>query len=156
MRRVFQAVRIAVNDEFSALESFLRNLPQCLKPGGRVAILTFHSGEDRRVKKSFEANHLDGLYADIAREVLRPTRGGAIFQPALVARKAALGRAGEVSHRSSIRASATAGSSLRGPSPFNRTSSSSSRRIKSKTSSRAYGPPAASQKCVRQPNGRSA
>jgi 16S rRNA (cytosine1402-N4)-methyltransferase len=73
VRRVFQALRIAVNDEFSALDAFLRNLPACLKPGGRVAILSFHSGEDRRVKKSFEANHRDGIYSDIAREVIRPT-----------------------------------------------------------------------------------
>jgi 16S rRNA (cytosine1402-N4)-methyltransferase len=73
VRRVFQALRVAVNDEFSALETFLRNLPPCLKPGGRAAILTFHSGEDRRVKKSFEANHANGFYSDIAREVLRPT-----------------------------------------------------------------------------------
>ena len=73
VRRVFQALRIAVNDEFSALETFLRNLPQCLKPGGRVALLTFHSGEDRRVKKSFEANQVNGSYSDIAREVMRPT-----------------------------------------------------------------------------------
>ena len=73
IRRVFQALRIAVNDEFSALDTFLRNLPQCLKPGGRAALLTFHSGEDRRVKKSFEANHASGLYADVAREVRRPT-----------------------------------------------------------------------------------
>jgi 16S rRNA (cytosine1402-N4)-methyltransferase len=72
VRRVFQALRIAVNDEFSALETFLRNLPQCLKPGGRVAILTFHSGEDRRVKKFFEANYLSGIYSEIAREVMRP------------------------------------------------------------------------------------
>jgi len=72
VRRVFQALRIAVNDEFSALDAFLRNLPQCLKPGGRAAILTFHSGEDRRVKKSFEANYTSGVYAEIAREVLRP------------------------------------------------------------------------------------
>ncbi len=73
VRRVFQALRIAVNDEFSALETFLRNLPQCLSSGGRVAILTFHSGEDRRVKKSFEANYHSGIYSEIAREVLRPT-----------------------------------------------------------------------------------
>jgi 16S rRNA (cytosine1402-N4)-methyltransferase len=75
IRRVFQALRIAVNDEFSALETFLRNLPACLNPGGRVAILTFHSGEDRRVKKSFEAGLRDGIYSDIAREVIRPTAG---------------------------------------------------------------------------------
>jgi len=73
VRRFFQAIRIAVNDEFSALDTFLRNLPACLKPGGRVAILTFHSGEDRRVKKSFEAGLRDGFYSEITREVIRPT-----------------------------------------------------------------------------------
>ena len=73
VRRVFQALRIAVNDEFSALDMLLRQLPARLNPGGRVAILTFHSGEDRRVKKSFEAGLRDGLYADIAHEVIRPT-----------------------------------------------------------------------------------
>ena len=61
IRRVFQALRIAVNDEFSALETLLRNLPACLNPGGRVAVLTFHSGEDRRVKKFFEVGLRDGL-----------------------------------------------------------------------------------------------
>jgi 16S rRNA (cytosine1402-N4)-methyltransferase len=73
IRRVFQALRIAVNDEFSALDTFLRNLPACLNPGGRVAILTFHSGEDRRVKKAFLDGHRDGLYSEIAGEVIRPT-----------------------------------------------------------------------------------
>ena len=73
VRRTFQALRIAVNDEFAALDTFLRNLPACLKPGGRVAILTFHSGEDRRVKKSFIAGERGGVYSSIAREVIRPT-----------------------------------------------------------------------------------
>jgi len=73
VRRVFQALRIAVNDEFSALDTLLRMLPGCLAPAGRVAILTFHSGEDRRVKKSFEAGLRDGLYSEISREVIRPS-----------------------------------------------------------------------------------
>jgi len=73
VRRVFQALRIAVNDEFGALESLLRNLPKCLKPGGRVAVLTFHSGEDRRVKKSFQALYRERLYSEIAEDVIRAT-----------------------------------------------------------------------------------
>ena len=73
IRRVFQALRIAVNDEFGALESFLRDLPLCLKPGGRVAILTFHSGEDRRVKKAFQAGDRSGAYSEIAHDVIRAT-----------------------------------------------------------------------------------
>jgi 16S rRNA (cytosine1402-N4)-methyltransferase len=73
VRRVFQALRIAVNDEFGALDTFLHNLPSCLKAGGRVAILTFHSGEDRRVKKSFQSGERTGAYVEVAHTVLRPT-----------------------------------------------------------------------------------
>ena len=72
LARTFQALRILVNEEFTALETFLRVLPSCLAPGGRVAILTFHSGEDRRVKKAFQAGARAGVYARIAREVIRP------------------------------------------------------------------------------------
>ncbi len=73
IRRVFQALRIAVNDEFGALDSFLRVLPAVLKPGARAVILSFHSGEDRRVKRSFEAGYGARLYRDIAPGIVRAT-----------------------------------------------------------------------------------
>lgn len=73
VRRTLQAIRIAVNDEFSALDWLLRTVPACLASGGRVAVLTFHSGEDRRVKKAFQAGHRAGVYADVARSVIRPS-----------------------------------------------------------------------------------
>ena len=73
VRRVFQAVRIAVNEEFSALDTLLRNLPACLAPGGRVAFLTFHSGEDRRVKTAFREGQRAGVYAAVADEIIRPS-----------------------------------------------------------------------------------
>jgi 16S rRNA (cytosine1402-N4)-methyltransferase len=72
VRRVFLAIRVAVNEEFTALDSLLRQLPHCLNPGGRVAILTFHSGEDRRVKKAFRSGRAEGTYEAIAEEVMRP------------------------------------------------------------------------------------
>jgi 16S rRNA (cytosine1402-N4)-methyltransferase len=72
IRRVFQALRIAVNDEFGALDAFLRLLPDCVKPGGRVAIITFHSGEDRRVKRAFKDGLRWGAFDRIAEEVVRP------------------------------------------------------------------------------------
>lgn len=74
VRRTLQALRIAVNDEFGALEGLLAVLPRCLAPGGRVAILTFHSGEDRRVKKAFQAGLRSGAYADIAGQVIRSSK----------------------------------------------------------------------------------
>lgn len=74
IRRTFQALRIAVNDEFAVLDALLRSLPHCLAPGGRVAIITFHSGEDRRVKKAFQAGHRTGVYAAVATEVIRSTK----------------------------------------------------------------------------------
>jgi 16S rRNA (cytosine1402-N4)-methyltransferase len=74
VRRTFQALRIAVNDEFGTLDALLRSLPHCLAPGGRVAVLTFHSGEDRRVKKAFQAGRRVGVYAEVADEVIRSAR----------------------------------------------------------------------------------
>lgn len=72
-QRVFQAIRIDVNSEFEVLDAFLSKLPDVLAPGGRVAILTFHSGEDRMVKKSFKSFAKDGIYREVARDVIRPS-----------------------------------------------------------------------------------
>ena len=71
--RTFQAIRIAVNNEFSALNSFLAQVPGCLCPGGRVAILSFHSGEDRRVKHHFRDGFRGGIYQEISPEIIRPS-----------------------------------------------------------------------------------
>jgi 16S rRNA (cytosine1402-N4)-methyltransferase len=73
VRRVFQALRIAINDEFGVLDELLRQLPTSLRSGGRAALISFHSGEDRRVKKALERGLRDGLYAKIADEVVRPS-----------------------------------------------------------------------------------
>lgn len=75
IRRAFQALRVAVNEEFSNLERFLDVLPSCLNPGGRVAILSFHSGEDRRVKRAFQDGLRAGHYSRIAEDVVRPGAG---------------------------------------------------------------------------------
>jgi 16S rRNA (cytosine1402-N4)-methyltransferase len=72
-QRCFQALRIDINNEFDALEEFLQKLPSALKSGGRAAILTFHSGEDRRVKKSFQYFYREGVYSEIAPDPIRPT-----------------------------------------------------------------------------------
>ncbi len=71
--RVFQALRIDVNSEFEVLYSFLEKLPGILNPGARIAILTFHSGEDRLVKKSFKALYKEGVYSEISEDVTRPS-----------------------------------------------------------------------------------
>ncbi|CCZ62733.1 16S rRNA (cytosine(1402)-N(4))-methyltransferase RsmH [Hungatella hathewayi] len=72
-QRTFQALRIDVNSEFEVLYSFLEKLPDVLAPGGHVAVLTFHSGEDRLVKKSFKRLKKEGVYSEIADEVIRPS-----------------------------------------------------------------------------------
>lgn len=72
-QRSFQALRIDVNREFEVLYEFLEKLPEVLAPNGRVAILTFHSGEDRLVKKSFKQLYKEGIYSDYSTEVIRPS-----------------------------------------------------------------------------------
>jgi len=72
-QRTFQALRIDVNQEFEVLYQFLEKLPDVLKNGGRVAILTFHSGEDRIVKKVFKQMYQEGIYKEISRQVIRPS-----------------------------------------------------------------------------------
>ena len=72
-QRTFQALRIDVNSEFEVLYEFLEKLPEVLVSGGRVAILTFHSGEDRLVKKAFKQGYKEGIYSEICEEVIRPS-----------------------------------------------------------------------------------
>lgn len=72
-QRTFQALRIDINGEYEALETLLDKLPGILKPGGRAAVLTFHSGEDRIVKKMFREQLRSGLYSRTADEVIRPS-----------------------------------------------------------------------------------
>jgi 16S rRNA (cytosine1402-N4)-methyltransferase len=72
-QRCFQALRIEVNDEFGVLDQFLEKLPAALAPGGKVAVLSFHSGEDRRVKKSFQYLYRAGIYSAIASDPIRPS-----------------------------------------------------------------------------------
>lgn len=72
-QRVFQAIRIDVNQEFEVLYEFLEKLPTILAPNARVAILTFHSGEDRLVKKAFKNYYNNGIFKEISKDVIRPT-----------------------------------------------------------------------------------
>lgn len=80
-QRCFQALRIEVNREFEVLERFLERLPEVLAPGGRVAILSFHSGEDRLVKKSFQQLYRSGIYSAVAPEPIRPSAEECALNP---------------------------------------------------------------------------
>ena len=80
-QRVFQALRIDVNNEYEVLYSFLEKLPDVLAPGGRAAILTFHSGEDRLVKKSFKQLKKAGIYSDVSADVIRPSAEECVRNP---------------------------------------------------------------------------
>lgn len=72
-QRCFQALRIDVNSEFEVLYDFLDKLPDALRPGGKVAILTFHSGEDRLVKRAFKVGVKAGVYSEVSKDVIRPS-----------------------------------------------------------------------------------
>lgn len=72
--RTFQALRIDVNSEMEVLYEFLEKLPGAVREGGRICILTFHSGEDRLVKKAFKAGLRDGLYSYASKDVIRPSK----------------------------------------------------------------------------------
>jgi len=80
-QRTFQSLRIDINKEYEVLNEFLEKLPQMLNNGGRVAILTFHSGEDRLVKKAFKLFHNEGIYSEIARDVIRPSAEECYINP---------------------------------------------------------------------------
>ena len=71
--RVFQALRIDINGEYEALEALLDALPEVMKPGGRIVFLTFHSGEDRLVKRAFKEGKREGYYSEISEDVIRPS-----------------------------------------------------------------------------------
>lgn len=79
--RVFQALRIEVNSEFEVLYDFLNKVPYCMNPGGRIAVLTFHSGEDRLVKQFFKEMKRSGIYSDCSRDVIRPGKEECFINP---------------------------------------------------------------------------
>jgi 16S rRNA (cytosine1402-N4)-methyltransferase len=71
--RTFQALRMLVNRELPNLDRLLAVAPQCLKPGGTAAIISFHSGEDRRVKQAFREGLRAGVYATISEDAVTAT-----------------------------------------------------------------------------------
>jgi 16S rRNA (cytosine1402-N4)-methyltransferase len=70
--RTFQALRILVNDELGCLRELLRIAPYCLRPAGRIGIISFHSGEDRLVKKAFRDGVRNGIYQSAAEDAIVP------------------------------------------------------------------------------------
>jgi 16S rRNA (cytosine1402-N4)-methyltransferase len=78
---VFQALRILVNDEFGSLKELLRLAPYCLRPGGRIGIISFHSGEDRLIKKSFREGVKNGIYQLTVRYVIVPNNNEITINP---------------------------------------------------------------------------
>ncbi len=80
-QRVFQAIRIDINEEYEVLYEMLEALPNLLKPNGKVAILTFHSGEDRLVKKAFKRHFKEGLYKEINDEIILPSKDECFNNP---------------------------------------------------------------------------
>jgi 16S rRNA (cytosine1402-N4)-methyltransferase len=79
--RVFQSLRILVNRELASLQSLLRNIPYLMNPGGTVAIISFHSGEDRLVKAAFKEGLTNGVYAEISPEPIRPSEAERTANP---------------------------------------------------------------------------
>jgi 16S rRNA (cytosine1402-N4)-methyltransferase len=71
--RTFQALRMLVNDEPARLKHLLRIAPTCLRPGGRLGIVSFHSGEDRLVKLAVREGLEAGIYEATSDEVIRPS-----------------------------------------------------------------------------------
>ena len=80
-QRVFQALRIDVNQEFEVLYEFMEKLPGALKPGGRAAILTFHSGEDKLVKAALKEGYRAGVYSAYSKDVVRPSAEECVRNP---------------------------------------------------------------------------
>jgi 16S rRNA (cytosine1402-N4)-methyltransferase len=79
--RTFQALRILVNRELANLQELLRTLPQLMKPGGRVAIISFHSGEDRMVKNALRQQKEAGWWTEVAAEPVRPSEQEKLTNP---------------------------------------------------------------------------
>ncbi len=79
--RTFQALRILVNREIPNLERLLAVLPQVLRPGGRAAVISFQSGEDRLVKRAFREGLLAGTYSGGSDDPIRPSAGEARRNP---------------------------------------------------------------------------